>query len=46
VQQDPELIVASIVHMTRHTVLVSGLIIALCFMLNFIFQNAIMTGCG
>jgi len=46
IQSDPEIIVASVVHMSRHTVLVSGAIITVCFMLNFIFQNAILTGCG
>jgi len=39
-------VVSNVVHMSRHTVFISGLIIFICFLFDILFRNEMLTGCG
>lgn len=45
-QREPLQVAANVVHMCRHTVLISGVIILICFLFDMLFQNDMLTGCG
>lgn len=46
IHSDKIKIVSNVIHMSRHTVMVSGIIIMICFIFDMLFQNDILTSCG